>query len=87
MPTRATDEKGKTMTYEDCTRYTTDKPLEFTLKTDAKGTTRARYYSFRAHRSFGISLAVVRKLEAEGRAVEVVALVSDANFLSIYAGV
>ncbi|MGO4984485.1 hypothetical protein [Collinsella sp. Sow4_E3] len=58
-------------------QYTPVRPLEYKLKTDAKGTTRARFYSFRAHRSFGISLAVVRQLEAEGRAVEVPFLVTD----------
>lgn len=71
----------------DHSEYTTDKPMEFKLTTDAKGKTRARYVSRRQFRSFPIALATVRKMEAEGRAVEVVALVTDSNFLSIYAGV
>lgn len=57
--------------------YTTERPLEFRLKTDAKGTVRARYVGFRSMRSFGIALAVVRKMEAEGRAVEVPFLITD----------
>lgn len=59
-------------------QYTPVRPLEYKLKTDRKGTVRARYFvGYPSCRSFGISVAVVRQLEAEGRAVEVPFLASD----------
>ena len=59
-------------------QYTRVRPLEYKLKTDRKGTVRASYFgAYPSCRSFGISLAVVRQLEAEGRAVEVPFLVTD----------
>ena len=66
--------------------YSTDNPLAFALKTNAKGVTRARFVPKRAFRSFPIPLATVRALESQGLAVEVPALWTDPSALYVYAG-
>lgn len=64
-------------------RYTTVFPLEYRLKTDAKGTVRARYYvGYPSMRSFGIALDVVKRMEADGRAIEVPFIPSDPGIVA-----
>ena len=49
-------------------RYTTENPVEFWIRNDKNGKPRARYWS---GRTFPMPLDHAKRLEVEGRAVEV----------------